>query len=83
MNTAVLDTQKVAFVREILNESDTNIITMLMKGYQKIKNDAAIPPCQFSTEILKQEIAESLKDVKKGRLTTQKELEKEMMLWYM
>jgi hypothetical protein len=81
MNTAVLDTQKVAFVRDILNESDANIIMMLMNGYQKIKNDMAIPPCQFSTEILKQEITESLKDAKNGRLITQEELEKEMMLW--
>ncbi|GHV60808.1 hypothetical protein FACS1894195_0200 [Bacteroidia bacterium] len=81
MNAVTLDTQKIALAREILEEPNENIIMMVMTYFRAIKDDTIVVPCHFSVEELKTEIAQSLKDVAHGRVTTQEQLEKEMIRW--
>ncbi|GHT54381.1 hypothetical protein AGMMS49982_18990 [Bacteroidia bacterium] len=57
---------------------DTQTVTL---AFRAVKDDTKVPPCHFSVEELKTEIAQSLKDVAHGRVTTQEQLEKEMILW--
>jgi hypothetical protein len=81
MSAVELDTKKAVFVRDVLNEPNEHIISMLITYFQAVKKNGATPPCCFTPEELKSEIAESLQDVRDGRLTTHEQLEKEMMLW--
>jgi hypothetical protein len=81
MNAIALDTQKVALARDILDEPNESIITMLTTYFREMKDDSTVPPCCFSVAELKSEITESLNDVVRSRVTTQEQLEKEMMLW--
>ncbi|GHT42912.1 hypothetical protein AGMMS49965_15510 [Bacteroidia bacterium] len=81
MNAVTLDTQKVTLAREILEEPNENIVMKVMTYFRAVKDDTKVPPCHFSVEELKTEIAQSLKDVAYGRVTTQEQLEKEMILW--
>jgi hypothetical protein len=81
MSTLELEIRKSELARKILNESNEDVVNMLMVFFREIETHTAKLPCQFTVEQLKSEIAEAMDDVRNGRMTTHEELGKEMLLW--
>ncbi|MDR3247007.1 MAG: hypothetical protein LBT50_11340 [Prevotellaceae bacterium] len=81
MNTLELEAQMAELARDILSETEEVVVQMLVIFFREMKKSVLPPPCRFTVEELKAEIAEAMDDVRCGRLTSQEELDKEMMLW--
>jgi hypothetical protein len=80
-NTLKLEVQKAILVREILGETEAEIVQKPVIFFRELRKNTPTPPCRFTVEELKVEIAEAMDDVRYGRLTSQEELDKEMMSW--
>jgi hypothetical protein len=80
-NTLKLEAQKAELAREILGETKEDIVHKLAVFFHEMKKTDLTSPCWFTVEELKAEVAEAMDDVRCGRLTSQEELDKEVMLW--
>jgi hypothetical protein len=82
MTTMELDTQKVNLVKEILNETDENVVIRVMDYIRIIKEEKVNLPCRMTIEELHEEIKQSLIDYKNGLGTTHEEFLKEQAEWF-
>jgi hypothetical protein len=81
VNTLKLEAQKAKLARELLSETEAEVVQKLVVFFHELRKNTPTPPCRFTVEELKAEIAEAMDDVRFGRLTSQEELDKEMMSW--
>jgi hypothetical protein len=81
MDTLELEVQKVGSAREILGETEEDVVQKPVIVFREMKRNTIMPPCRFTAEELKAEISEAMDDVRCGRLVSQEELDREMMLW--
>jgi hypothetical protein len=66
MSTIGLNAMKEELTREILNETDANIVRKLMVFFKNVKAPISTPPCQFTVEEIKSIAANAVKDAKLG-----------------
>jgi hypothetical protein len=81
MSILELEAKKAELAREILSETKEEVVQKWVVFFHDMKRNTLTPPCRFTVEEMKEEIAEAMDDVRCGRITSQEELDKEMMLW--
>ncbi|MDR0843734.1 MAG: hypothetical protein LBN71_00795 [Tannerella sp.] len=74
MTAMELDIKRMEVFREILDVEDENFLTGLIVYIRKAKKTAIQPPCQYTIEELRGRIAESVEDVKAGRVYSMEEV---------
>ncbi|MDR0863741.1 MAG: hypothetical protein LBO74_02260 [Candidatus Symbiothrix sp.] len=70
MTTMELNARKASLVKEILNETDENLLEGLITYISKVKKRTTTPPCQFSVEELRAIVMQSEKDFENGDYVT-------------
>jgi hypothetical protein len=78
MTTMELNTRKNKLVREILNETDENVVIRITEYIRTIKKEKE----RLTTEELHKDIKQSLIDYKNGLGTTHEEFLKEQTKWF-
>jgi hypothetical protein len=66
METMMLDTQRIGFVKNILNESDENLLLKVILYYNHLKIGMTVEPCQMTVSELRNEVMTSLEDASNG-----------------
>jgi hypothetical protein len=82
MTTLELNTRKLKFVKEFLNEEDEHLVKELMFFFMDTKyGTKTVPGVPSTVEELKASVAQGMEDYRNGRVTSQEELEKEIATW--
>jgi hypothetical protein len=66
MTTTELEIQKAGLAREILNETDENIVKKLIISFRNVKETTPISPCRFSVEEIRNIATNAIRDAKQG-----------------
>jgi hypothetical protein len=76
-----LEVMRAELARTILNEENESLLAKILNLIRKETKKAQPFPCQMTVEELKVEVRQSLEDIRNGRVTSQEDLEKEILLW--
>ncbi len=74
MTTMELNAMKAEFIKDFLNEENETLVRKFIASFRKEKRQGMKPPCQFTIEELKKEVAQGVKDYKAGDVCTIEEL---------
>lgn len=81
MNTIELNTSRIEFIRQILDEKNEDVLKKTMAYFKKIKKTTLVPPCQMSMKELKEEVRQAVDDLDKGLGIPHEEIEKKVSSW--
>jgi hypothetical protein len=74
MTTIELETKKTEVYREILDIEDDKILSDVIAYIRRAKTSVTQPPCRYTVKELRNRVAESVEDVKAGRVYTMEEV---------
>lgn len=80
MNTIELNSQKIEFVKQFLDEPNEEVLKKVMAYFKKVKKTTA--PCQMTIEELKAEVEEAEREIADGDGMKHETFMKEVESWF-
>jgi len=81
MDSADLNTTKLEFIREFLNESDENLVKEQIAFYHSLKHDEGFPDLPRTDEELQTSVMKAEEDYRKGIFFSTEEVFKKYGKW--
>lgn len=80
MNVGNLNTQKIEFVKQFLNENNEDVLQKVIVYFKEIRKETLSFPCQMTEDELKKEVEQAEKEIALGNYVTQEEMRKKHLL---